>query len=164
MHREISAPSLGCTSNFPNPDEFDGGRKRFDNILNQIRERQKDECSNEDKNTKALYTKSQGPHKKELNNKGTSKRSKIKYGYPLQRKMRGNVHQNIHPDLSGLNTSEILHVGNRNADKTLNRQYSIMEDDLGDSSSIETPLHSKAVNTYSMSENDSKNGTKNKIL
>ena len=160
LHQKTSGGRFKSRSKPPNPEEFAGGRKKFESILSQIRERQKLDNSTDEKNTNTFNTNSETAYKKELNDKTVTKRPHVKYKYPLHRKMRRNVNPINHRDKGGHNLDEMSQGINeiRKKEKTLYRQYSTMKDNIGASESIETSTHSKAVNTKSMSAINFKKG------
>ena len=128
----------------PNPNEFEGGKKRFDTILSQIREKQKHSKQWDEEHTPS-YTSSDKIPGEDVNippPKITNKRHSFRYGYPIQRKSRQSIDQNsslyssrqssIHSDMSdpkglqmGYQIDKLKH-----SEKNLSRQYSVKTDDV----------------------------------
>ena len=147
---------LNLTSIPPNPNEFEGGKKRFDTILSQIREKQK-HSKQWDKEHTPSDTSSDKIPGEDGNTpppKITNKRHSFRYGYPIQRKSRQSIDQNsslyssrqssIHSDMTD---PKRLQMGcqidkSMYSDKNLSRQYSVTTDDVATNSISDS---SKAV-------------------
>ena len=135
---------MNPTSIPPNPNEFEGGKKRFDTILSQIREKQK-HSKQWDKEPTPSNTSSDKIPEEDVNTpppKITNKRHSFRYGYPIQRKSRQSIDQNsslyssrqssIHSDMSdpkGLRMGYQIDKS-KYSEKHLSRQYSVTTDDV----------------------------------
>ena len=163
LQRGVSQYIDTTKSKPPNPDEFKGGKDKFDHILYQIREDQKNiKSKSNDQTDEELDTKTDEPEPTGTRKRISNKRHNFKYGYPLKRRMRGSfdqicplsssMHSSIHSDGSESRAIEPRDKSNRpnKADINMSRQYSIMEDDTRASSSVVTPIQFKAVNNGSI--------------
>ena len=107
------------------------------------------------------------------------KRHNFKYGYPLQRKLRysgggsssmtSSLHSSIHSSDGSDTKRASVESSNRNknimhkfGEQNSNRQYSIMENDIRASCSIEPSSHSTAVNNPISTKYNSQSGKNNK--
>ena len=144
------------TSILPDPNEFEGGKKRFDTILSQIRERQKHSKQWDKEHTPSHISSDKIPGEYVNNTppKITNKRHSFRYGYPIQRKSRQSIDQNssryssrqssIYSDMSdqgGLRMGYQIDKS-KYSEINLNRQYSVTNDDVATDS---FPDSSKAV-------------------
>ena len=171
LQRDSSKYNDNTKSKPPHPDEFKGGKVKFDHILYQIREDQKNiRSKSNDQSDEELGTRTDEPNPTDTRKKMSNKRHNFKYGYPLKRRMRGSfdqtcslsssMHSSIHSDGSESRAIESRHQSNRLSKRNINisRQYSILEEDTRASSSFGTPIHFKAVHNASIPPMDSQSG------
>ena len=158
-------------SKLPRPDEFQGGKKKFDDIVSRIREKQQmAQIRENDKPLRGIDARRDTPLTNVAPTNIANKRHNFKYGYPLQRKSsyRSNGHSSslsssmkssIHSDINEINVAGMRYDnGHKHKDMNLSRQYSIMEDNFDENISTDTSTNVRAVNRSSISTMESKNG------